>query len=108
LAAGLVWGWLPCGLVYYSLLIAAPLGDALTGTLFMLAFGLGTLPGMYTTGVFGGFVIRLARNRQVRRFAAGLIVVIGLVTLLLGQTDLPHRWMPAPAGEEGVQHEHQY
>jgi len=98
LAAGLVWGWLPCGLVYYSLMVAAPLGDAMSGALFMLAFGLGTLPGMYATGMFGGMMIRLAHSHRVRRVAAGTIMTIGLATLLLGQTDIPHRFMPAGGG----------
>ena len=106
LAAGLVWGWLPCGLVYYSLMVAAPLGDALSGALFMLAFGLGTLPGMYATGMFGGLMIRLAHKHRLRRFAAGVILAIGLATLLLGQTDIPHRFMPAAAGSGAAAHEH--
>lgn len=108
LAAGLVWGWLPCGLVYYLLLIAAPLGNAVSGALFMLAFGLGTIPGMYTTGVVGGLMIRLARNRQVRRIAAGTILLIGLTTLLLGQTDIPHQFMPVETGHEGAHDEHRH
>lgn len=108
LATGLVWGWLPCGLVYYSLLIAAPLGNAASGALFMLAFGLGTVPGMYATGVFGGLMIRLTRNRQVRRIASGTILLIGIATLLLGQTDIPHRFMPVDAGLEGAHYDHRH
>ena len=105
-AAGLVWGWLPCGLVYYSLVLAAPLGDAMTGALFMLAFGLGTIPGMQATGVFGGLMIRLAHNQRIRRAAAGAIIAIGSATLLIGQTEIPHRFTPADAGHEGAHHEH--
>ena len=105
-AAGLVWGWLPCGLVYYALLVAAPLGSAVDGALFMMAFGLGTLPGMQTTGVFGGMLTRLTRQENIRRLAAGTIMAIGVGALLMGQTDWPHEWMPAPAGHEGAAHEH--
>ncbi len=106
LAAGLVWGWLPCGLVYYSLVLAAPLGSAMTGALFMLAFGLGTVPGMQATGVFGGLMIRLARNQRIRGWMAGTIIAIGFATLLIGQTDIPHRFTPAEAGHGGAHHEH--
>jgi sulfite exporter TauE/SafE len=46
LTLGLIWGWLPCGLVYSVLLAAAFAGSALAGGATMLAFGLGTLPSM--------------------------------------------------------------
>ena len=46
LTLGLLWGWLPCGLVYSVLLAATFAGGALAGGATMLAFGLGTLPAM--------------------------------------------------------------
>lgn len=56
LTLGLIWGWLPCGLVYSVLLAAAFAGSALAGGATMIAFGLGTLPAMlglsYATGRF--------------------------------------------------------
>jgi len=36
---GLVWGWLPCGLVYSALVTALTSGSALRGAGMMLAFG---------------------------------------------------------------------
>jgi sulfite exporter TauE/SafE len=42
LALGLVWGWLPCGLVYSALAWSLASGDAVQGAALMLAFGLGT------------------------------------------------------------------
>ena len=44
LVLGSLWGWLPCGLVYSTLLWAASQGNALDSAALMLAFGLGTLP----------------------------------------------------------------
>jgi uncharacterized protein len=56
LTLGLLWGWLPCGLVYSVLLAAAFAGSALAGGATMVAFGLGTLPAMlglsYASGRF--------------------------------------------------------
>ena len=106
LAAGLVWGWLPCGLVYYALLVAAPLGSAVDSALFMLAFGLGTVPSMQATGAFGGLLARLTRHDQIRQLAAFTIMLIGFGTLIIGQTDIPHQLMPASAGHGNAQHEH--
>jgi len=46
LLLGLVWGWLPCGLVYVALASALASGSTLTGATIMLAFALGTLPNL--------------------------------------------------------------
>jgi uncharacterized protein len=46
LSLGVLWGWLPCGLVYSVLIAAAVAGSAARGGLTMAAFGLGTLPAM--------------------------------------------------------------
>jgi hypothetical protein len=50
LGLGLVWGWLPCGLVYSVLLIAATSAQPIQGAFVIIAFGLGTLPAMRLTG----------------------------------------------------------
>jgi sulfite exporter TauE/SafE len=44
LTFGLVWGWLPCGMVYTVLAWSLTSGSALNGALLMIAFGIGTLP----------------------------------------------------------------
>jgi hypothetical protein len=49
-AAGLVWGWLPCGMVYAALAGAMLAGSAAHGALAMAAFGLGTLPFLLAAG----------------------------------------------------------
>ena len=46
LAVGMLWGWIPCGLVYAELAVAATGGGAITGALIMLCFGLGTTVGL--------------------------------------------------------------
>lgn len=86
LASGFIWGWIPCGLVYYALVLSVPLGDPLRGALFMLAFGAGTLPGMLATGMFGGLLAALTRDAQIRQVAGFLIVVIGIFALLFGES----------------------
>lgn len=45
-ATGLVWGWLPCGLVYSMVLMTLTANGPLAGAAMMAAFGLGTLPAM--------------------------------------------------------------
>ena len=73
IAAGAVWGWLPCGLVYSVLALALVSGSAARGALVMLAFGLGTLPNLLAAGLAVGALRTLLQRRGVR-LAAGLAV----------------------------------
>lgn len=70
---GLLWGWLPCGLVYSALTTALVSGSAWRGALSMLAFGLGTLPNLLLAGLLALRFRTLAQRRGVR-VAAGLVV----------------------------------
>ena len=47
---GLVWGWLPCGLVYSVLVWSISTGDPLYGAALLFSFGLGTLPNLLAMG----------------------------------------------------------
>ena len=75
LAYGIVWGWLPCGLVYWALFIAASTGDAVDGGLFMAMFGVGTLPGVIATGMLSGWIQQMRGLRYVNQ-AAGLLLIL--------------------------------
>lgn len=70
---GVLWGWLPCGLVYSASLYALGSGSADKGGLYMLAFALGTLPNLLAMGFFASRLKNILQNRQVR-LAAGLFV----------------------------------
>ena len=83
---GLVWGWLPCGLVYSMLIMALSAGGALEGALVMLAFGLGTLPNLLLMGSFAFFFTRLSRNTLVKQIAGGLILLMGVGKIWLAFT----------------------
>jgi len=71
---GLLWGWLPCGLVYSALVTALTSGSAVHGAGVMLAFGLGTLPNLLLAGLLA---VRLKdyASRPVVRITAGLLVL---------------------------------
>lgn len=81
---GMVWGWLPCGLVYYALLLTLAADDPLQGVLMMSLFGLGTLPAILGLGSFVGWIAGLARRPGWRAAAGLLLSLIGLVGLLVG------------------------
>jgi sulfite exporter TauE/SafE len=80
---GMLWGWLPCGLVYSALATALAAGSAEKGALLMLAFGLGTLPNLLLAGLL---LVRLRHLVQLPfvRMASGLLVAGFGVWGLLG------------------------
>lgn len=71
---GLLWGFLPCGMVYSVLSTALLTGSALRGAALMLAFGLGTLPNLMLAGMLVKQLRDIVRNRWVR-LSAGLLVL---------------------------------
>ncbi|MBK7900954.1 MAG: sulfite exporter TauE/SafE family protein [Azonexus sp.] len=88
---GILWGWLPCGLVYSALASALTAGSAGRGALMMAAFGLGTLPNLLLAGLFVGRLDGFLKRPAVRAAAGLLIVAFGLwglfaaVRLAIGQ-----------------------
>ena len=70
---GVLWGWLPCGLVYSASLYSLGSGSAAQGGLYMLAFALGTLPNLLAMGLFATQLKGWLQNRNVR-LVAGLLV----------------------------------
>ena len=102
LAAGALWGWLPCGLVYSMLFTAMLTGSTLGGASVMLAFGLGTLPMLLSLGLVGDRA-RLALQRPAVRRWCGVVVlgfgVLGMARFVYG---VPLGWLDAlcivPAG----------
>lgn len=95
---GLAWGWLPCGMTYSMLLLAATTASVATGAAVMLAFGLGTLPSMVTAGVAFERIARgLATRATLRNVAGALLLAFGLWT---AGNALWHL-RPAPEGGQG-------
>ena len=81
---GLLWGWLPCGLVYSVLIWSIASGGAVPGGLLMLSFGLGTLPNLLAMGLFAATISRWVRYPWVRWLAGGMIVGLGILELVRG------------------------
>ncbi len=81
LPLGLLWGWLPCGLVYSALSTALASGSAAKGGLTMLVFGLGTLPNLLLAGLLLTRFRRFAQARVMRVLAGGMVLGYGLLGL---------------------------
>ncbi len=88
LGIGLVWGWLPCGLVYSVLVWAIGAGGALQGGLLLLSFGLGSLPALLALGAFAATLARFVRQPLVRQVAGTLVILFGIYKIGLVGSEL--------------------
>ena len=80
---GFGWGFLPCGLVYSSLSWSLASGSAGLGALWMLFFGLGTLPALLLAGQAAARIERFKQQLWVRFSIAALLAIYGLYTIYL-------------------------
>ena len=78
---GMIWGWLPCGLVYSVLIWSLSAGSAWQGLLLMLAFGFGTLPNLLLMGTAANRLNNLTRKPLVRLIAGLIVCTFGLIML---------------------------
>ena len=76
---GMIWGWLPCGLVYSALALAATSGDVTQSAFTMLAFGLGTLPAVMGIGVMTQVLTRLSRMQRFKQIIGLFMVALALL-----------------------------
>jgi sulfite exporter TauE/SafE len=90
LAYGLIWGWLPCGMVYFVLIWALTSGNAVEGALMMLAFGVGTLPTLLATGFMTSWLTRFARSSTARQVVGLLIIAMAIGSLFIPMGDSTH------------------
>lgn len=82
LIAGLLWGFLPCGLVYGALGVALGLASdsqvGLTATTFMVFFWLGTLPMLLATGTVIAWLKSKIHAFNLRKFSGVVMLISGL------------------------------
>jgi uncharacterized protein len=83
LSLGILWGFLPCGLVFAMLVVAAGTQSPWAGALTMLAFGLGTVPTLLAFGLAANLISVKFRGRM-QMFAATLILLFAAQTILRG------------------------
>jgi len=78
---GLLWGFLPCGMVYGVLATALVTGSAWRGGALMLAFGLGTLPNLLLAGMLLKRLRDITRHRALRLVAGLTVFAFGVFGL---------------------------
>lgn len=78
---GMVWGWLPCGLVYAALALAATTGDIFRSAMTMLAFGLGTLPSVMGVGIMTDILTKLSKMQRFKQLIGILLIIVALAAV---------------------------
>lgn len=92
---GAAWGFVPCGLVYSALSVAAASGSLFRGALVMTAFGLGTLPAVVSVGVVAEAVAKLFARPLVRRAFGVILVGLGVMHVAAAGERLHEGRVPA-------------
>jgi hypothetical protein len=80
---GLLNGLLPCGLVYMATAGAIAAGTVGKSALFMAAFGLGTLPIMWSIAFFGNYV-GVSFRQKIRRVYPYMMTLMACLLILRG------------------------
>lgn len=79
---GMIWGWLPCGLVYAALALAISTGDIVRSALTMLAFGAGTLPAVMGVGIITQLLVNIQRKPYIKQLVGVLMILLALAAAL--------------------------
>ncbi len=87
---GALWGWLPCMPVYSTLLLALSTAEPWRAGLFMLSFGLGTLPTVVAAGMLAGWMARLQRVPHINLIVGISLVLLGVVGLWSAASPMHH------------------
>lgn len=88
---GVIWGWLPCGLVYSTLTWSMASGSAINGALTMFAFGLGTLPALFALGGSTASIKTLLSRDKIRQSIAFILIIYALILLVQGVDNVIHQ-----------------
>lgn len=83
LTIGFLNGFLPCGLVYMAVFGAISAGHALQGSLYMILFGLGTVP-LMTTAIYASNLLKGAARQKIQKAIPVFVIIIGALFIIRG------------------------
>ncbi|WP_296383015.1 sulfite exporter TauE/SafE family protein [Winogradskyella sp.] len=98
LTIGFLNGFLPCGLVYMAVFGSIAAGNLLEGSLYMVLFGLGTIP-LMTTAIYLGKFLNSTVKQRIQKAIPVFVIIIGALFILRGMgLGIPYL-SPAPIVE---------
>ena len=80
---GILNGFLPCGLVYLAVFTAVASGSVVDGSLYMVLFGIGTIP-LMTTAIYLGNILTVTVKQRIRKAIPVFVVLFGCLFILRG------------------------
>lgn len=83
LTIGFLNGFLPCGLVYMAVFGSLATGQAVMGSLYMILFGLGTIP-LMTAAVYLGKFLNFKMKQNIQKAIPVFVILIGVLFILRG------------------------
>lgn len=102
---GFLNGLLPCGLVYMAIFGAIAAGGVGNGALYMMAFGVGTIP-LMTTAIYLGNFLNVQIRQKIRKAIPVFVVIIGILFILRGMGLGIAYISPTPVDEHTEMHHH--
>lgn len=87
---GLLWGFLPCGIIYSTLIWASANNQGLETALLMLSFGLGTLPALFVSNLLSIKAVEILQKKHFKRTVGLLLVGFGIWTIMM--MTVPNNW----------------
>ena len=98
LTIGFLNGFLPCGLVYMAVFASLAMQNAIYGSLYMMLFGLGTIP-LMTTAIYLGKFLNSSIKQRIQKAIPVFVIIIGLLFIIRGMgLGIPYL-SPAPIVE---------
>ncbi len=79
---GFLWGFLPCGMIYSTLLWASSNNQNLQTGLLMFSFGLGTLPALFFANLFSLKTLSILQKKHYKRTIGLLLIAFGLWSMV--------------------------
>ncbi|MEZ4796495.1 MAG: sulfite exporter TauE/SafE family protein [Flavobacteriaceae bacterium] len=83
LTIGFLNGFLPCGLVYMAVFASMTMSNATQGSLYMVLFGLGTIP-LMTTAIYVGKFLNSTIKQRIQKAIPVFVIIIGALFILRG------------------------
>lgn len=83
LTIGFLNGFLPCGLVYMAVFASIATGNTFEGSLYMLFFGLGTIP-LMTTAIYFSHLLKGKIRQRIQKAIPVFVICIGALFILRG------------------------
>jgi sulfite exporter TauE/SafE len=83
LTIGFLNGFLPCGLVYMAVFASLTTGQAYLGSLYMVLFGIGTIP-LMTSAIYLGKFLNSKMKQRIQKVIPVFVVIIGILFIIRG------------------------